>query len=295
VAAMASFGRRPPRGGVSAGSRPGGVTSSATGKGSASDTFKKLQQEEAERARFAKEYEEREQREREHKLQEDQEAKSEQLEKSRLQEERRGRPNPEVFLKVEIRDHKGVVAKGRMDFELYADVAPKTAENFRCLCTGEKGSRLSFAKTLFHRIIPGFMAQGGDITNGDGTGGISIYGAHFKDESFERRHERPGVLSMANCGRDTNNSQFFVLFKSAPHLDRKHVVFGHLIGEEHQILKRIEACGSESGTVKGEVEIVDCGEIKADTVPRARGLSRSRSRDRRGGGGGGRSLSANII
>lgn len=208
---------------------------------------------------------------------------------------RRGQPNPQVFLQVEIRGHKGPVASGRMDFELFADKVPKTAENFRALCTGERGSQLHFKESVFHRIIPGFMAQGGDITNQDGTGGRSIYGPTFRDEGFERRHERPGVLSMANRGKDTNNSQFFVLFKSAPHLDFKHVVFGHLIGEEGQILKKIEACGSETGSVKSEVMIVGCGEINDHTAPRRREPSRSRSRGRGGGTGSKRSLSGKII
>merc|ERR1719188_287570 len=116
------------------------------------------------------------------------------------------------------------------------------------------------------------MAQGGDITESDGTGGKSIYGATFKDENFDRRHERPGVLSMANSGRHSNNSQFFVTFKKVPHLDFKHVVFGHLIWEENQILKKIEKRGSPAGTVKGEVVIKRCGEIGPDTPARRQPL-----------------------
>mmetsp|Transcript_118308 Transcript_118308/g.331376 ORF Transcript_118308/g.331376 Transcript_118308/m.331376 type:complete len:285 (+) Transcript_118308:186-1040(+) len=283
---MASFGRRPAKGMIGASS-----SVKKANDNERSHTLKQLQEEEAERERFAQEFQAREQREREAAKQEAKVEREERQERERLEERRRGQPNPQVFLEVEIRSHRGLVASGRMDFELYADKVPKTAENFRCLCTGEKGKKLHFKDTMFHRIIPGFMAQGGDITNGDGTGGMSIYGPRFRDENFERRHERPGVLSMANCGKDTNNSQFFVLFKSAPHLDHKHVVFGGLIGEEGQILKKLEECGSQSGDVKGEVSIANCGEITNTTAPRKRDLSRSRSRGR----GKGRSKGGNII
>lgn len=288
---MASFGRRPAKTGTAA-SPAGASGGRAAGSGRASGALRRLREEEAERERFAREFEERTEREREAERREREAEREERLDVERLARERKGRPNPEVFLEVEVRNHRGVGASGRMSFELYADVVPRTAENFRCLCTGEKGKSLHFLGSIFHRIIPGFMAQGGDITDGDGTGGRSIYGRTFKDESFERRHERPGVLSMANSGKDTNNSQFFILFKKAPWLDFKHVVFGHLVWEENQIMKRIEECGSESGAVKGEVVVVRSGEVDMATAPQRRPLSRSRSRSR---GRSKRSLAGNIV
>ena len=131
--------------------------------------------------------------------------------------------NPRVFMELSI----GGRPIGRMVMALRADVVPKTAENFRSLCTGESGG-MSFSGRSFHRIIKGFMAQGG-CDRGDGTGGKSIYGGAFRDESFRLRHSKRGVLSMANSGPHTNGSQFFILFKPAKHLDNKHVVFGSVV------------------------------------------------------------------
>jgi len=164
--------------------------------------------------------------------------------------------NPQVAIDVTI----GGEPAGTIEAELFADVVPKTAENFRVLCTGEQGEDLSYAGSPFHRIIPGFMIQGGDFTNGNGTGGVSIYGGKFDDENFERKHTEAGLLSMANAGPDTNGSQFFITVAPTPWLDGRHVVFGK-VTSGMDVVEAMEAQGSRSGATKQEVMLSECREL----------------------------------
>ncbi|OAY61617.1 peptidyl-prolyl cis-trans isomerase CYP63 isoform X1 [Manihot esculenta] len=180
--------------------------------------------------------------------------------------------NPLVFFDVSI-DGDPVE---RIAIELFADVVPKTADNFRALCTGEKGNGKTTGKPLhykgsfFHRIIRGFMAQGGDFSKGNGTGGESIYGGKFADENFILKHDEPGLLSMANSGPNTNGSQFFITFKRQPHLDGKHVVFGKVI-KGMDVVKKIEQVGTGDGKPIHPVKIVDCGETSENKIQGAVG------------------------
>ena len=159
-----------------------------------------------------------------------------------------------VFLDIKI----GPDQIGKIVIKLRDDIVPKTAENFRSLCAGDNRKGLTYKGCDFHRVIPGFMAQGGDFENGDGTGGSSIYGKKFKDENFELTHDTKGVLSMANAGPNTNGSQFFITYKPCPHLDGKHVVFGKVI-QGMDVIQTIEQYGTGSGDTKTRIKITDCG------------------------------------
>lgn len=171
--------------------------------------------------------------------------------------------NPRCFLDISI----GGELEGRIVVELFADVVPKTAENFRALCTGEKGigqttgCPLHYKGVSFHRVIKGFMVQGGDFSNKDGTGGESIYGAKFEDENFVLKHERKGILSMANAGPDTNGSQFFITTTRTAHLDNKHVVFGKVV-KGMGVVRSIEHTKTEDSKPLKDVIVVDCGELQ---------------------------------
>ena len=161
---------------------------------------------------------------------------------------------PRCFFDISI----GGKNAGRIVFELYSDITPKTCENFRALCTGEKG--FGYKGCPFHRIIPQFMIQGGDFTRHNGTGGKSIYGEKFADENFKVSFQGPGALAMANAGPNTNGSQFFITTIKCDWLTGKHVVFGKVI-EGMDVVKKMESYGSSSGKTKVNIAIADCGQL----------------------------------
>ncbi|KAL0983692.1 hypothetical protein UPYG_G00131420 [Umbra pygmaea] len=163
--------------------------------------------------------------------------------------------NPVVYFDIAA-DNEYV---GRVTFELRVDVVPKTAENFRALCTGEHG--FGYKGSIFHRIIPGFMCQGGDFTNHNGIGGKSIYGPRFEDENFKLKHTGPGILSMSNVGPNTNGSQFFICSEKNERLDGRHVVFGS-VKEGLEVVRTVESFGSRIGHPYKRVVVADCGELK---------------------------------
>jgi peptidylprolyl isomerase len=204
---------------------------------------------------------------------------------------RRAARNPRVWLRLSCADGSGAEegwrAAPRIEIELWDDVVPRTCENFRCLCTGEKGASqafggppLCFKGSPIHRIVPGQILQGGDITRGDGRGGESIFGSKFADENFDGkagRHTAKGLLSMANAGRNSNSSQFFITLDALPHLDGKHVVFGRVRSGMEHVLAIVGQAGTASGTPSHRVCVEDCGQLAsptdADDVRRTERLS----------------------
>ncbi|XP_041922957.1 NK-tumor recognition protein isoform X2 [Alosa sapidissima] len=170
---------------------------------------------------------------------------------------------PQCYFDVEINREP----VGRIVFQLFSDICPKTSKNFLCLCTGEKGTskttgkKLCYKGSTFHRIVKNFMIQGGDFTEGNGRGGESIYGGYFEDENFILKHDRAFLLSMANRGKDTNGSQFFITTKMAAHLDGVHVVFG-LVISGFEVIKKIEGLKTDSASRPyADVRVIDCGQL----------------------------------
>ncbi|BEJ00423.1 hypothetical protein CcaverHIS631_0502800 [Cutaneotrichosporon cavernicola] len=183
-------------------------------------------------------------------------------------------PNKVAYFDISI----GGEAAGRIEFELFDDIVPKTTANFEHLCIGDKtndkGTKLTYVGSVFHRCIKGFMLQGGDFTRGDGTGGESIYGEKFADENFQLKHDEPMLLSMANAGPNTNGSQFFITTVRTPHLDGKHVIFGR-VRNNRGLVRRIEHLPTSADRPDEEVKIIGAGvldeaEVEKEDAARAR-------------------------
>merc|ERR1712012_392346 len=188
---------------------------------------------------------------------------------------------PRVFADMTI----GNVPLGRVVFELFTEIAPKSAENFRSLCTGEAGigktteKPLHYKGCLFHRVVKNFMIQGGDFVNFNGTGGESIYGGTFEDEEFILNHDRPYLLSMANRGKNTNGSQFFITTAPAPHLDGLHVIFGQVVSGK-EVVKEIEELDTDKkDRPLQDVRIVNCGELIRKAKPQTKKKEKSSASD----------------
>ncbi|CAR26650.1 hypothetical protein ZYGR_0H04690 [Zygosaccharomyces rouxii] len=177
------------------------------------------------------------------------------IQQTRLFSSTRSQLGSKVFFDPAVNGQK----VGRIEFELYDDIVPKTATNFKALCTHEKG--FGYKGVPFHRIIPQFMLQGGDTDLAGGFGGKSIYGAKFADENFSIKHTKPGLLSMANAGPNTNGSQFFITTVPCPWLDGRHVVFGE-VTKGMDVVKQLESLGTMSGRPKAQIVIEDAGELK---------------------------------
>jgi len=170
-------------------------------------------------------------------------------------------PNPIVFMDITV----GGQEIGRIKMELFADIVPRTAENFRQFCTGEyrrDSIPIGYKGSSFHRVIKDFMVQGGDFVQSDGTGLMSIYGGKFEDENFKMRHTQPGMLSMANSGPNTNGCQFFITCAKCDFLDNKHVVFGKILDDGLLVIRRIEnvAVGANNRP-KLPIVVAQCGEM----------------------------------
>ncbi|KII84856.1 hypothetical protein PLICRDRAFT_45677 [Plicaturopsis crispa FD-325 SS-3] len=167
---------------------------------------------------------------------------------------------PVVFMDINI----GETPAGRLKMELFSDIVPKTAENFRQLCTGEyrvNSRPQGYKNATFHSVVPNFMCQGGDFLKGDGTGSFSIYGDKFPDENFEEKHTGPGLLSMANSGPNTNGCQFFITTAKCDFLDNKHVVFGKVVDGMLTLRKIENVPTGPNNRPKLTVKITECGEM----------------------------------